>query len=69
MIDRKILGIQHLYGRPVYARSKVLFFCLIAFLFLFLQETSLPLVCTISNFCSPVAAMQHRLATKWAPSS
>ncbi|ONM54307.1 hypothetical protein ZEAMMB73_Zm00001d020125 [Zea mays] len=22
MIDRKILGIQHLYGRPVYARSK-----------------------------------------------
>ena len=24
MIDRKILGIQHLYGRPVYARSKVL---------------------------------------------
>uniref|UniRef100_A0A453BX09 Heparan-alpha-glucosaminide N-acetyltransferase catalytic domain-containing protein n=1 Tax=Aegilops tauschii subsp. strangulata TaxID=200361 RepID=A0A453BX09_AEGTS len=24
MIDRKILGIQHLYGRPVYARSQVL---------------------------------------------
>jgi hypothetical protein len=25
VIDRQILGIQHLYGRPVYARSQVLF--------------------------------------------
>lgn len=25
MIDRKVLGIQHLYKRPVYARSKVWF--------------------------------------------
>jgi hypothetical protein len=56
------LGIQHLYGRPVYARSKVL---LIAFLFLFVRRF-LPLVYASSDFffsCgSNAASTRHKMA-------